>query len=442
MRKPWAHQPSVDSGRAPPLHWWILCFFGVLAFIAVLGKLPSSGDSDSVTDVYKNYRRLRVQAGSDFSEVSSLLLGLSQANELDLCGKEREDYVPCYNVSANCLAGFCDGEEFDRHCKASGVGLRCLVQPPKDYKIPLKWPVGRDVIWSGNVKIAKDQFLSSGSMTKRLMFLEENQIAFHSEDGMNTNGVRDYSHQIAKMIGLGSDSEFLEAGVRTVLDIGCGFGSFGAHLFSLNLMTVCIAAYEVSGSQVQLTLERGLPAMIGSFISKQLPYPSLSFDMVHCAQCGIKWDTKDGAFLIEVDRMLKPGGYFVLTSPTSKPQPASQNGKNRIMFMRVEDFTQKICWSLLSQQDETFIWQKTADINCFASRKQGGIPPVCKDEKGVESYYQPLLSCIIGNTSRRWIPIQNRSYWHTDAQLSSYELALHGKYCFGGLFLGPSRGFS
>lgn len=80
--------------------------------------------------------------------------------------------------------------------------------------------------------------------------------------------------------------------VQTVLDIGCGFGSFGAHLASVKVMAVCIAAYEATGSQVQLALERGLPAVIGNFISRQLPYPSLSYDMVHCAQCGIVWDEK------------------------------------------------------------------------------------------------------------------------------------------------------
>ena len=41
-----------------------------------------------------------------------------------------------------------------------------------------------------------------------------------------------------------------------------------------------------------MTLERGLPAMIGNFITRQLPYPALSFEMVHCAQCGIVWDKK------------------------------------------------------------------------------------------------------------------------------------------------------
>lgn len=55
---------------------------------------------------------------------------------------------------------------------------------------------------------------------------------------------------------------------------------------------MCVANYEASGSQVQLTLERGLPAMIGSFNSKQLPYPSLSFDMIHCAECHVDWDQK------------------------------------------------------------------------------------------------------------------------------------------------------
>lgn len=83
---------------------------------------------------------------------------------------------------------------------------------------------------------------------------------------------------------------FLLAQVRTVLDIGCGFGSFGAHLFSRQVLTMCIADYEGSGSQVQLTLERGMPAMISSFTKTQLPYPYLSFDMIHCARCEVQWD--------------------------------------------------------------------------------------------------------------------------------------------------------
>ncbi|KAF6171424.1 hypothetical protein GIB67_009565, partial [Kingdonia uniflora] len=332
MRSSGSHQQLLNFGRGrPPVNWLLLCFISFLALIVILGSSSSStlnsiGPSSPVADIYKNYRRLKEQARNDFLEIRSLSSGLSRSRELELCGKEKENYVPCYNVSASVLAGFNDGEEFGRHCDVSRVGYRCLVRPLKDYNIPLRWPSGRDVIWSGNVKIAKDQFLASGSLTKRLMLLEENQIAFHSEDGMNIDGVKNYSRQIAEMIRLGSDSNFVQAGVRTVLDIGCGFGSFGAHLLSLNVMTVCTAAYENSptGSPVQDT----------------------------------------------------PRKYVFPEYPPNTP-----------------------------------------------SSKQGGLPPLCKEDYDAQAYYQPLQSGISGTTSKRWVSMQNRS---SGLQLSSTELAVHG----------------
>ncbi|KAF9625082.1 hypothetical protein IFM89_017912 [Coptis chinensis] len=171
MRSSGSSQYLVNLRRRPPLNWILLCFISVLALIAVFGSSSSrtldSVVSSSVPDFYNTYRRLKEQARSDFLEVKSLSLGVTHPKEFELCGKERENYVPCYNVSASLTAGLHDAEEFDRHCEVSIVGSRCLVRPPKEYKIPLRWPAGRDVIWSGNVKITKDQFLSSGSMTKR-----------------------------------------------------------------------------------------------------------------------------------------------------------------------------------------------------------------------------------------------------------------------------------
>ncbi|XP_039065681.1 probable methyltransferase PMT5 isoform X1 [Hibiscus syriacus] len=425
MRSPWLNKLSVIFGPRPPFSWLLLCFVSVLALIAVFGSSSSNSfdsvPSTPVPEIYPNYRRLKEQAAVDYFELRTIASGASRQREFGLCSKERENYVPCYNVTENTILGFKDGEEFDRHCEVSGQGNWCLVRSPKDYKIPLRWPAGRDVIWSGNIKITKDQFLSSGSMTKRIMLLEENQIAFHPEDGLIFDGVKDYSRQIAEMLGLGSDSEFFQAGVRTVLDIGCGFGSFGAHLVSLKLMTLCIAAYEATGSQVQLALERGLPAMIGNFVSRQLPYPSLSYDMVHCTQCGIVWDKKEGMFLMEMDRLLKPGGYFVLTSPTSKPRGGSTGMKKRNMLTPLEQFTEKICWSLIAQQDDTFIWQKTVDAQCYSSNRKNDVP-LCKE--GYDApYYRALVPCITGTSSKRWIPIQNRS---SSSDLSSAELEVHG----------------
>jgi hypothetical protein len=56
------------------------------------------------------------------------------------------------------------------------------------------------------------------------MLLEENQFAFHSEDGLIFDGVKDYSHQVAEMIGLGGDSEFVQAGVSVFSIINAFLG--------------------------------------------------------------------------------------------------------------------------------------------------------------------------------------------------------------------------
>lgn len=173
----WSSRSTLLFGRKLPPTWVLLCLVLVLALLAFLGS-PSLNQFDSATtsvipSVYTNYRRLKEQAAIDYYDLRAISSGLNHQRELNLCGKDTEHFVPCYNITVNSLAGFVDGEQYDRHCELAQDRERCLIRPPKDYKIPLKWPTGRDVIWSGNVKITKDQFLSSGSMTKRLVQIQE-----------------------------------------------------------------------------------------------------------------------------------------------------------------------------------------------------------------------------------------------------------------------------
>ncbi|CAH9066930.1 unnamed protein product [Cuscuta epithymum] len=382
--------------------------------------------SSSIGRVYQGgYRRLQEQVVLDLKDIGHLSLGSSKLKELEYCPVEIENYVPCFNVSGCLELGFSNGEEFDRHC-GGGSQESCLVLPPVNYKIPLRWPTGKDVIWLANVKITAQEVLSSGSMTKRMMMLEEEKISFRSESAM-FDSIEDYSHQIAEMIGLRNESNFIQAGVRVILDIGCGFGSFGAHLISSKLLTMCVANYEPSGSQVQLTLERGLPAMIGSFTSNQLPYPSLSFDMIHCAECHIDWDQRDGILLLEVDRMLRPGGYFVWTSFVMNARRSLRNKENQKKWNSVRELAENLCWELLSQQDETVVWKKTSEKKCYSARKSSSAPPLCNRGHDIESpYYRPLGPCIGGTQSPRWIPIEKRSKWPSRATLTANELKFHG----------------
>ena len=63
------------------------------------------------------------------------------------------------------------------------------------------------------------------------MLLEENQIAFHSEDGLIFDGVKDYSRQLAEMVGLGSDAEFPQAGVSVLISSLINCSSWGNSMF-------------------------------------------------------------------------------------------------------------------------------------------------------------------------------------------------------------------
>ncbi|KAJ8772086.1 hypothetical protein K2173_027263 [Erythroxylum novogranatense] len=417
---------TFNTGTARSRHklaWLLLRFSLVLIIIlALTGSFwwTISISSLSRGQIVHNYRRLQEQLVSDLWDIGELSLGSSRLKEMEFCSEESENYVPCFNVSEHLALGSPDTSESDRHCDR-GSTQSCLVLPPVNYKIPLRWPTGRDVIWVSNVKITAQEVLSSGSLTKRMMMLDEEQISFRSASLM-FDGVEDYSHQIAEMIGLRNESNFIQAGIRTILDIGCGYGSFGAHLFSKQLLTMCIANYEASGSQVQLTLERGLPAMIGSFTSKQLPYPSLSFDMLHCSRCGIDWDKKDGIYLIEADRVLKPGGYFVWTSPITN----ARNKENQKRWNFFQDFAESLCWEMLSQQDETVVWKKTSKRNCYSSRKSGSGPSLCSRRHDIECpYYRPLEACIAGTHSRRWIPVEERT-WPSRSHLNNNEIAIYG----------------
>ncbi|XP_068642848.1 probable pectin methyltransferase QUA2 [Aristolochia californica] len=419
--------PSIGASRARQNFALLLLRFSliVIVILALSWSLwwTITISSSSRGNIFRDYRRLQEQLITDLADIGVLSLGLAKFKEAELCPAEYENYVPCFNISERRDLGSPEYIDHERQCMGRSMP-GCLILPPRNYRVPLRWPTGRDVIWVSNVKITAQEVLSSGSLTKRMMMLEEDQVSFRS-DSLMVDGVEDYAHQIAEMIGLRSESNFNQAGVRTVLDIGCGYGSFGAHLFSKNLLTMCIANYEISGSQVQLTLERGLPAMIGSFTSRRLPYPSLSFDMLHCARCGIDWEQKEGIYLVEVDRVLRPGGYFVWTSPITNTQRLVRNKENQKKWSFIRDFASNLCWDMLSQEDETVIWKKTSRRNCYASRKSG--VGICSKGHDVESpYYQPLELCIGGTDSPRWIPIEQRKIWPSQARLNSTELNILG----------------
>lgn len=74
---------------------------------------------------------------------------------MNACPLTFNEYIPCHDLSyVKSIQSSLDlsrREELERHCPPPDKNLFCLVPPPKDYKIPIRWPTSRDYVWRSNV---------------------------------------------------------------------------------------------------------------------------------------------------------------------------------------------------------------------------------------------------------------------------------------------------
>lgn len=98
---------------------------------------------------------------------------------------------------------------------------------------------------------------------------------------------------------------------RVVLNVGCGAASFGCYLFDKDVLTMSLPYKDEEESHFQFALERGIPAISSVIGTQRLLFPSGVYDLVHCVRCKVPWQKDGGILLLEVNRVLRSGGYFV-----------------------------------------------------------------------------------------------------------------------------------
>lgn len=163
--------------------------------------------------------------------------------------------------------------------------------------------------------------------------------------------------------------------------------SWGAYLLSRNILTMSFAPRDTHEAQVQFALERGVPALIGVLASNRLPYPSRAFDMAHCSRCLIPWADLGGLYLIEVDRVLRPGGYWILSGPPirwKKYWKGWERTKEDLKAeqTKIENVAKSLCWKKLVEQGDIAIWQKPLNhLNCKVNRKITQNPTFCPSDQ-------------------------------------------------------------
>lgn len=105
-------------------------------------------------------------------------------------------------------------------------------------------------------------------------------------------------------------------------------------------------------------------------------------------------------YLIEVDRVLRPGGYWILSGPPIhwkrywRGWERTQEDLKREQDA-IEDVAKRLCWKKVVEKNDLSIWQKP--INHFECVKSGKIyktPHICKSENPDAGWYRNMETCI------------------------------------------------
>ncbi|KAJ9152836.1 hypothetical protein P3X46_026351 [Hevea brasiliensis] len=204
-------------------------------------------------------------------------------------------------------------------------------------------------------------------------------------------GADKYIVALARMLKFPNDKLHNGGNVRNVLDVGCGVASFGAYLLAHDIIAMSIAPNDVHENQIQFALERGIPSTLGVLGTKRLPFPSRSFELAHCSRCRIDWLQRDGILLLELDRLLRPGGYFAYSSP----EAYAHDPENRRIWNAMHDLLKRMCWRVVVRKDQTVIWAKPTSNSCFLKREPGTQPPLCSiDDDPDASWNVHMKACI------------------------------------------------
>ncbi|KAJ0042699.1 hypothetical protein Pint_18213 [Pistacia integerrima] len=310
---------------------------------------------------------------------------------MNVCPLMFNEYIPCHDPSyVNKLLpslNLSRREELERHCPPPERRLFCLVPPPKDYKIPLRWPTSRDYVWRSNVNHTRLAEVKGGQNWVH----EKNQLWWFPGGGTHfKRGAPEYIQRLGNMT-TGETGDLRSIGVFQVLDVGCGVASFSAFLLSLDIQTMSFAPKDGHENQIQFALERGIGAMIAAIATKQLPYPTSSFEMVHCSRCRVDWHANDGILLKEVNRLLRPNGYFVYSAP-----PAYRKDKDYpLIWDKLVNITTAMCWKLIAQKVQTAIWIKEENQECLQHNEDLKLIKICDAvDESKPSWNTPLENCI------------------------------------------------
>ncbi|XP_030535389.1 probable methyltransferase PMT21 [Rhodamnia argentea] len=382
--KPWMQ--SDKKARVVPLTILLVMLCG---FSFYLGGIFCSGkdrfESVDVKDVAKSV--------SDPEESMSSPLQIKSVSFPE-CSSDYQDYTPCTDPRRWKKYGTHRLTFMERHCPPIFERKECLVPPPDGYKPPIRWPKSRDQCWYRNVPY---DWINKQKSNQNWLRKQGDKFLFPGGGTMFPRGVSAYVDLMQDLI-----PEMTDGTIRTAIDTGCGVASWGGDLLDRGILTISLAPRDNHEAQVQFALERGIPAILGIISTQRLPFPSNSFDMAHCSRCLIPWTEFGGIYLLEVHRILRPGGFWVLSGPPVNYEHRWRGWNTTVEeqksdYDKLQDLLSSMCFKLYSKKDDIAVWQKSSDNTCYNKlANPDAYPPKCDDSLEPDAaWYTPLRTCAV-----------------------------------------------
>ncbi|XP_073131805.1 probable methyltransferase PMT20 [Henckelia pumila] len=310
------------------------------------------------------------------------------------CGLEFQDYTPCTDPKRWKKYSLHRLSFLERHCPPVFEKKECIIPPPDGYKLPIRWPKSRDECWYRNVPY---DWINKQKSNQHWLKKEGEKFLFPGGGTMFPNGVSLYVDLMQDLI-----PEMKDGTIRTAIDTGCGVASWGGDLLDRGILTVSLAPRDNHEAQVQFALERGIPAILGVISTQRLPFPSSSFDMAHCSRCLIPWTEFGGIYLLEINRVLRPGGFWVLSGPPVNYENRWRGWNTTIEeqksdYEKLQELLTSMCFKLYKKKDDIAVWQKLSDSSCYSKLDAPDVyPPKCDDSLEPDSaWYTPIRGCVV-----------------------------------------------
>ncbi|KAK6239906.1 hypothetical protein QUC31_005375 [Theobroma cacao] len=377
---------NLPASKRNPRQWKLLdiistIFFGLVLLFFLLVFTPL-GDSLAASG-----RQALLLSTSDPGQRHRLvaLVELGHHHQpIEACPADSVDHMPCEDPRRNSQLSREMNFYRERQCPLPDEMPLCLIPPPPGYKIPVRWPESLHMIWHSNMphnKIA-DRKGHQGWMKEQGPY-----FIFPGGGTMFPDGAAPYIEKLGQYIPISGGT------LRTALDMGCGVASFGGSLLSEGLLTLSFAPRDSHKAQIQFALERGIPAFVLMLGTRRLPFPAFAFDFIHCSRCLIPFTAYNATYFIEVDRLLRPGGYLVISGP---PVQWAKQDKE---WADLQAVARALCYELIAVDGNTVIWKKSDGDLCLPNQNEFGLELCDESNDPSNAWYFKLKRCVTTTSS-------------------------------------------